>query len=205
MTKLFYAEQLQDLLYPKATSDAKMDEDVALAVISQARDEVIRLEVLKNKQETNIIPDSWLNEFTGDDAIEIKKDKYGKYYTDLPVGVIAMIDNLGVYNVWIQGKDDLLIPVPSSFKMMYKRQSALGLEGELGYYLSGKKRLIFIQDMPLDCKIECRLLAQSSDLDEYDEFPCDDAMIPTILSRAVQLYQIHKGIPEDKINNNISE
>lgn len=204
MTKLYYAQQLQDILYPTPSADAKMDEQVALAAISQARDEVVRTSVLQAKLETNIIPYNWLSSYVDEDAVAIKKNSYGKYYVDLPVGVIGLPNDTGVRQVWLQGKEDeLLKPVVGAFKGMFARQPALGLEGSMGYYLQGKK-LYFIQDMEEGCKVEMRLLAQSADLDEYDEFPVDDSLIPTILERAIQIYSIQKGIPQDLTNDNIS-
>lgn len=206
MNKLFYAQQLQDLLYPTPTADAKMDEQVALAAISQARDEVIKLQVLQAKGETNFIPYNWLSSFVDDDAIEIQKNKYGKYYVDLPVRPMPIMGKEdGVRQVWLQGKEDqLLKPVSGAFKGMFANQPARRLEGRMGYYLEGGKRIYFIQDMEEGCKVEMRILAQSYDLDEYDEFPCDDSLVPTIMQRAVELYSIQKNIPADKINDGIS-
>jgi len=205
MNKLFYAEQLENILYPNPTADAKMDENIALAAISQARDEVIRMQVLQSKLETNMIPYSWLSEFSGDDAVDIQKDKYGKFYCKLPADIIAMTQDQGLRQVWLQGNDeDFIIPVPAAFKGMFKNQPARALEGYLGYYYT-KGRITFLQDMDLDCKVEIRMLAQSYDLDEYAEFPCDDSMINTILERALRIYQLQKGIPQDLNNNNISE
>ena len=39
----------------------------------------------------------------------------------------------------------------------------------------------------------------------YEEFPVDSSATLQILARALDIYKLQKGIPDDAINNGISE
>ena len=49
------------------------------------------------------------------------------------------------------------------------------------------------------------LIVESDDIDMYDEFPVDGSAMSAILSRAVELYSIQKGILPDSLNNGLSD
>ena len=49
------------------------------------------------------------------------------------------------------------------------------------------------------------VVAQSEDIGMYEEFPVDSSATLQILTRALDIYKLQKGIPEDAINNGISE
>jgi len=203
LTKKGYAEQLIDLLYPNVTEDAKLDEQVAQIAVSQARDAYVRNAVLANKFETNIIYGNWVSSFYKQ-PIQYDKERC-EYYTELPVRVIALPNNAGVQRVFFKGRvQDEIIPVPMGFKSMFKLQIEADLEGEWGYYLNAN-RIYYIQDMNSDHTVSIDLIASAEDLDEDAYFPVDTSATQEILSAALQLYQLQKGIPEDVLNNGISE
>ena len=59
--------------------------------------------------------------------------------------------------------------------------------------------------MRTDCKLTVHLIPNHSELGEMDYFPIDDSCIGEIMRRAVELYMTQKSIPQDKMNNDISE
>lgn len=202
-TKRKFAEQLRDILYPNPTPDAKLDLQVAMTVVSQARDEYVRNTILQNKIETNIVYGNWVSSYND---VEIKYDPARKeYYSFLPVNVISLDSDRGVQRVFkASSPEDEYIPVSRGFKAMYRDSLAKALEGESGFYLAGNK-IIFVQEEDVDCKLCIDVIAQSEDIDMYEEFPVDSSATIQILTRASELYRLQKGIPEDQSNNFISE
>lgn len=202
-TKLEMGQRLQSLLYPTTTTDVKLTLQEAMKAVSEARDEIIRLGILGLKQETNIVLGNWLSEFRD---VEVKYDTdRKKYYSVLPCGVIALPNDQGVYHVYFNNnEEDMFIPVTPAMRSMYRGSLAQYLEGDYGYYLLENK-IWYTQSMPDNCKVSMNLIAQSGDLGEYDYFPIDGSLVQSVLERASQLLGVQKQIPQDLINNNISE
>lgn len=198
-TKLEIAQRLQSLLYPDTTPDAKLSIQEAMEAVCEARDNYVKFATLQMKAETNIVMGNWLSEFN---EVEVKYDpNRNRYYSDLPVGVISMPNDMGVYHVFFPNAEaDLFIPVPPAMKAMYKHSLAKYLEGEYGYYLL-EDRIYYTQKMPEDCKVSMNLVAQSADLGEYDYFPIDGSAIGDILQKAAQLVAPQREIPADVLNN----
>lgn len=202
LTKKGYGSQLRKLLYPDTTPDAKFSIQQAMLAFCQARDEYVKINILRNKTETHIVPSVWLSPF---EDVAIQQDASGRYYTTLPAKTIATPRDIGVYHLWRTGCDDqLMVPVTPGFTGMYRNSAARGLEGEQGYYIQGS-RIIYIQQMDVNKTVSMRLIAQSADLREYDYFPIDDSCLPEILRRALELYSVQKNIPPDTSNDGISD
>lgn len=201
-TKLQIAQRLQSILYPSTTIDAKLTVQEAMEAISEARDYYVKYSILGMKPETNIVFSNWLSEFSG---VEVKYDENKKkYYSDLPVGVISLPNDMGVYHVFFDGQEEeLFIPVTPAYRSMYRGSLAVNLEGEYGYYLL-EDRIWYTQSMPEDCKISMNLIAQSAQLGETDYFPVDGSAINDILKSAAELLGLQKQIPEDLRNDFIS-
>lgn len=202
-TKLELAQRLQSLLYPSTTSDSKLTVQEAMNAISEARDSYVRLATLQLKVESNIVLGNWLSEFQD---VEVKySDKRNKYYSDLPVGVIALPSDMGVYHVYFpHAEEDLFVPVTPATRAMYRESLAKELEGDYGYYLA-EDRIWYTQKMPENCTVDMRLIAQSKDLGEYDYFPIDGSSVEAILRSAAELLGLQKQIPQDLKNDNISQ
>jgi hypothetical protein len=202
-TKRYYAEQLRDLMYPDVTHDAKFDLQVASAAVGQATAEYIRIAILQNKVETRIIPSNWIAEYN-DVKVEFDS-KRKRYYAKLPVGVITLPDDQGVYLVHYEGEPDkAFTPVTVGFLAATRHSDMEYLQGGLGHFLMEDK-LVFIQTMKTDCNLTMYLVPNHSELGDFDYYPIDDSCVIPILSRAVEIYQIQKGIPEDKLNDGISQ
>lgn len=202
-TKRKFAEQLRNILYPNPTPDAKLDLQVAMTAVSQSRDEYVRNMIFQNKMETNIVYGNWVSSYND---VQIKYDKSRKeYYSFLPVNVISLDSDRGVQRVFRDGHpEDEYLPLPRGFKSMFSGSIAKSLEGESGFYLAGNK-IIYVQNEDVDCKMCIDVVAQSEDIGMYDEFPVDSSATLQILARALDIYKLQKGIPEDAINNGISE
>lgn len=202
-TKRKFAEQLRNILYPNPTPDAKLDLQVAMTAVSQSRDEYVRNMIFQNKMETNIVYGNWVSSYND---VQIKYDKSRKeYYSFLPVNVISLDSDRGVQRVFRDGHpEDEYLPLPRGFKSMFSGSIAKSLEGESGFYLAGNK-IIYVQNEDVDCKMCIDVVAQSEDIGMYEEFPIDSSATLQILTRALDIYKLQKGIPEDAINNGISE
>ena len=202
-TKRKFAEQLRNILYPNPTPDAKLDLQVAMTAVSQSRDEYVRNMIFQNKMETNIVYGNWVSSYND---VQIKYDKSRKeYYSFLPVNVISLDSDRGVQRVFRDGHpEDEYLPLPRGFKSMFSGSIAKSLEGESGFYLAGNK-IIYVQNEDVDCKMCIDVVAQSEDIGMYEEFPVDSSATLQILTRALDIYKLQKGIPEDAINNSISE
>jgi hypothetical protein len=202
-TKRKFAEQLRNILYPNPTPDAKLDLQVAMTAVSQSRDEYVRNMIFQNKMETNIVYGNWVSSYND---VQIKYDKSRKeYYSFLPVNVISLDSDRGVQRVFRDGHpEDEYLPLPRGFKSMFSGSIAKSLEGESGFYLAGNK-IIYVQNEDVDCKMCIDVVAQSEDIGMYEEFPVDSSATLQILTRALDIYKLQKGIPEDAINNGISE
>lgn len=201
-TKREMGERLRSLLYPKTTDDAKLTLNEAMKAVSEARDKVIKYGILNLKNETRTILGNWLSEFRD---VEVSYDEDRKhFYSKLPVGVIALPHDQGVYHVYFNNREEsMFIPVTPAMKRMYRGSLAGSLEGEYGYYLLEDK-IVYTQSMPTDCKVSMNLVAQSGDLGEYDFFPCDGAMVQDVLQTAAQFLMPQKQIPEDRTADNTS-
>lgn len=202
-TKLEIAQRLQSLLYPDTTVDAKLSVQEAMEAISEARDAYVKFNLLQMKGETNIVMGNWLSEFHD---VEVKYDaNRNRYYSNLPVGVISLPNDMGVYHVYFPDAEaDLFIPVTPAMRAMYKHSLAKSLEGDYGYYLL-EDRIWYTQKMPDNCTVSMNLVAQSADLGEYDYFPIDGSAVSEILQRAAQLLLPQREIPQDIRNNGISD
>ena len=202
-TKRKFAEQLRNILYPNPTPDAKLDLQVAMTAVSQSSDEYVRNMIFQNKMETNIVYGNWVSSYND---VQIKYDKSRKeYYSFLPVNVISLDSDRGVQRVFRDGyPEDEYLPLPRGFKSMFSGSIAKSLEGESGFYLAGNK-IIYVQNEDVDCKMCIDVVAQSEDIGMYEEFPVDSSATLQILTRALDIYKLQKGIPEDAINNGISE
>jgi hypothetical protein len=176
---------------------------VAMAAVSQSRDEYVRNMIFQNKMETNIVYGNWVSSYND---VQIKYDKSRKeYYSFLPVNVISLDSDRGVQRVFRDGHpEDEYLPLPRGFKSMFSGSIAKSLEGESGFYLAGNK-IIYVQNEDVDCKMCIDVVAQSEDIGMYEEFPVDSSATLQILTRALDIYKLQKGIPEDAINNGISE
>jgi len=202
-TKRKFAEQLRDILYPNPTPDAKLDLQVAMVAVSQARDEYVRNMIFQSKMETNIVYGNWVSSYND---VEVKFDKSRKeYYSFLPVNVISLDSDRGVQRVFKAGfPEDEYLPLPRGFKSMFRDSIAKSLEGESGFYLAGNK-IVYVQNEQEDCKMCIDVVAQSEDIGMYDEFPVDSSATLQILARALEIYRLQKGVPSDQTNNLISE
>lgn len=201
-TKRYYGNQLQEILYPSATTDAKFDIQTAMAAVGQAASKYVKLAILQNKAFTRTVHGNWVAEYKG----EVKWDEqYKRYYTDLPVSVISLPKDQGVYLVhYVGSPEEAFIPTSVGFLSSRRNNLAQRLEGKMGYVLI-EDRLVYIQEMNTDCDLVMYLIPNHSDLDEDDYFPIDDSAISDILKMAVEIYGMQKGIPQDLLNNNVSE
>jgi hypothetical protein len=202
-TKLEIAQRLLSILYPSTTIDSKLTIQEAMKAVSQARDEFVRNNILAAKIDTNVVNGNWLSTF---DKVPAKYDENRcKWYVELPTGIIALPEDMGVYQVWYcNHPEDFLVPVSTGFMNRYRYSYAQLLEGKFGYYLA-ENRLYLLQDATNETLFGMNLVSQSEDLEEYDYFPIDGASVQAVLQRAVELYSVQKQINEDILNNNVSE
>ena len=202
-TKKKYAQQLLGILYPKPTDDAKLDIQTAMTAIGQARDYYVKYRILQDKVETNKVYGNWLSTF--DNVAIAYDDNRSQYYSTLPVGVIGLPNDQGVYHVFFKNSpENIFIPVSPAMKSIYRGSVAQYLEGEYGYYLL-ENRLYYLQKMDVQKTVSMNLVAESDQLGELDYFPIDASCLPDILKMAIEIYGVQKAYTEDLTNNGISE
>ena len=201
-TKRYYANQLQEVLYPSTTGDAKFDIQTAMVAVGQAAAKYVKIEVLRNKAFTRTVYGNWVGEYEA----EIKYDETKKrYYTKLPVDVVSLPKDQGVYLAhYSDTPQESFIPVPIGFLSATRGSLASNLEGKTGYMLVEDK-LVYVQEMQTDCKVTLYLIPDHSQLDENDYFPIDGSAIDDVMKFAAEIYMVQKGINEDIRMNNISE
>ena len=201
-TKRYYANQLQEVLYPSTTADAKFDIQTAMVAVGQAASKYVKMEVLRNKAFTRTVYGNWVAEYTG----EVKYDESKKrYYTPLPVSTISLPKDQGVYLVYYSNKpEEAFIPLPIGFLSATRGSLARNIEGRMGYILVEDK-LVYVQQMNTDCELTMYIIPDHSQLKEDDYFPIDGRAIDDVMKLAAEIYMIQKQIPEDRTTNNISE
>lgn len=203
ITKLGYAQQLINILYPSPTDDRKLREQEAALAISQARDRLLKREILQNKLETNSIYGNWLSTFF-DNKTYFDKN-LGKYAIKLPARPISLIGDMGVYHVFPQGEEEnMFIPVTTGFSAMHLKTLSKMLGGNMGYYLDGNK-IVFLNKISTDQPITIRMVAMGEDIPLDDYFPIDGSIEQEMLELAVNLYSTQKQINEDIISDSISQ
>lgn len=203
ITKLGYAQQLINILYPSPTDDRKLREQEAALAISQARDRLLKREILQNKLETNSIYGNWLSTFF-DNKTYFDKN-LGKYVIKLPARPISLIGDMGVYHIFPQGEEEnMFIPVTTGFSAMHLKTLSKMLGGNMGYYLDGNK-IVFLNKISTDQPITIRMVAMGEDIPLDDYFPVDGSIEQEMLELAVNLYSTQKQINEDLATNNVSE
>lgn len=203
ITKLGYAQQLINILYPSPTDDRKLREQEAALAISQARDRLLKREILQNKLETNSIYGNWLSTFF-DNKTYFDKN-LGKYAIKLPARPISLIGDMGVYHVFPQGEEEnMFIPVTTGFSAMHLKTLSKMLGGNMGYYLDGNK-IVFLNKISTDQPITIRMVAMGEDIPLDDYFPIDGSIEQEMLGLAVNLYSTQKQINEDIISDSISQ
>jgi hypothetical protein len=203
ITKLGYAQQLISILYPSTTNDRKLREQEAALAISQARDRLVKREILYNKPETNRVYGNWLSTFYNNKPYYDKNAC--KWVIKLPARPISLPNDTGVYHVFPKGhEEDMFVPVFSGFGGIFGGSDAELLGGNFTYYLEGNK-IIFLQDLNEDANITIRMIAMGEDigLDEY--FPIDGSIEQEMLELALNLYSTQKQLPEDVQDQNISQ
>tara|TARA_S200002703_G_scaffold152188_1_gene152370 strand:- start:398 stop:1012 length:615 start_codon:yes stop_codon:yes gene_type:complete len=203
ITKLGYAQQLISILYPTTTDDRKLREQEAALAISQARDILLKREILQNKRETNAIYGNWLSTFFDNKAYFDKN--LNKYVIKLPARPISLIGDMGVYHVFPKGSEEnMFVPVTSGFSAMHLKSLSSMLGGNMAYYLDGNK-IVFLNELSKDQPITIRMVAMGEDIPLDDYFPVDGSIESEMLQLAVNLYSTQKQINEDIISDSISQ
>jgi hypothetical protein len=202
ITRRGLAEQLISVLYPNTTSDKKLHLQEAELAISQARDAYIRNLILQNKVETNIVNGNLLSSY--DNVSIAYNEARCEYYCYLPVRVISLPNDLGLYRVMLCGdnKKDIVI-TSSGFNSMYKNSLAKNSGGDLtGFIIQNK----FVFNQPMDGqKVSFDLVAMSEDIGSNEYFPLGGEGQMEVLAMALEIYKIQKGIPEDIKSDGISD
>lgn len=202
-TKRLYAQQLISNLYPTPTDDKKLEEQEAMLVVSQARDSIIKRYLYQAYQEERILFGNWLST-VNDLEIEYDEDRC-LYYSHLRVKPISFISNGAIHSVWVgKNLDDTIKPVEANFLVRTKNRYD-GLGKNKGYFLEGD-RIYYVKDMSgVKKNISMRLVADSSSLNPDELFPIDGSVETEMMQLAMQFASTQKGVPQDIINDNISQ
>ena len=201
LTKLGLAQLLITRLFPKPTNDKKLTEPQAMLLIAQSRDEYVKQYIYQNRLDDKTIHTEWLSTFKG---LTPKKDEScGDLYLELPARSIAIFHDLSIYHVWRGGDEsDLILP---------RRIGESWIAGGSDFfshhpsYTLEQDRLVFKNLEQEGCKISIRMLATAEDIGATDYFPIDGSAVSAIIDNAIQRYTITKQIPEDVLNDNISQ
>jgi hypothetical protein len=193
ITKLGLAQQLLSELFPNPTNDKKVSERMAMLYIDQARDFICAREINSNRIVEKNIDGSWLSKF---DAVVYEDDC--DLYIDLKKRPIRVFTEQGVYRVWVKGQeDDLLTPLRAGASWLYSDDL------EETYELEGDR--LKIRGLSKGVKLVVQLLAQGEDISATEYYPIDSSFKMEIIEMAAQRLMKVKQIPQDKLNNNISE
>lgn len=204
---IYYAQELLKVLYPNTTIDSKLSEQAALAAVGQACDEVRKLHYLRSLSEGDVIPYGWITTFGKDfnTEVEIKQTGSHEFYCDLPASVIQVPNDRGIRRVWpSRCPERLVYPVTQGFKGMFATSKVKNLGGRMGYF-PRKNRIYFLQDMSKYESVDMDLFASAQSLDEDAIFPADDSIMNDIMGRAVEIWGTQKQVPEDQLNDGISQ
>jgi hypothetical protein len=200
-TKRGYAEQLIKMLYPNPTQDSKLTYGMAMAVVSQARDAIMKLSYYENlKMGDMMLNADWLSEYR--DVPVTYDEKRCEGYLYMPVRVISMPHNIGVYQVKSPSSDIAFYPVTPTHNTMYNTSPVKDLQGRGSYYLL-QNRIIFPTDTPPK-EVDLLLLAVGEDIGEDEYFPIDTSKEQMIFEYCQKLLMQQRQIPEDTNNDSNS-
>lgn len=200
LTKLGIAQLLISRLFPKPTNDKKLTEPQAMLLVAQARDELAKRYIYQNRLDDKTIHTEWLSTFKN---LTPYVNEYKEVVVDLPARTIALFHDLAIYHVF-KGYDESELIMPTRVGESWIAKNDTWLHNQPSYKLEQDK-LVLQNVEPKGCTITVRMLATAEDIDPTAYFPFDGSMLGELLDLATQRYLTTKQLPEDLLNNNVSE
>lgn len=208
-SRLYYARELIKLLYPRSTPDRKLSDQAALAAVSQACDEIRKLEYIRTMADSTIVPSQWITPYWAENAVVVQQDSHKNLYCQLPAKPIEIIQaksDIGVQRVWPHNcYEQLIMPLPMGYAM-FQSSPIKNIGGRMGYMLVGDSLIFRLPgNLKEGDKIEMDLFASANSLGVYERMPMSDAMANDVLLRAREIWTSQKQIPEDIQTDAVSE
>lgn len=185
--------------------DSKITIRQAAWAVGEARNYIIQQVLFQTMQAFKVweVPFGVISEYDLPAKLNGKK-----WYVDLPVSPLNLINDLGIYQVFDVDCDNIdYTPTRPGFNQLYAGLEALGLEGEKGYEPIGNKlNLInsgFTEDK--DNLMKVRMIANSHDLTMREDFMLPGELEDLVTARAFEKLAPQVQMPADYISDNTSK
>jgi hypothetical protein len=183
--------------------DSKITLRQAMFAVGEVRNSLIQKDVFDNYAAFGEfdVPFDILSEY-------IVKSTYNteqcKWYAELPVAVISLYNGMGIYHVSVVGDEaNDLIPMKSGAISLFAGLPANELEGQRGYIPRG--RVVELKGFKEEVSLLMRLIVDSDDLGDRDDFMVPADWQTQITDMAVQKMAMQAQIPQDNILDNLPE
>jgi len=186
------------------SADAQMDERELFIGIDQARSLMVRREIDASEKSGNgDISGDFISSF---EDVVIKKDAAKDlFFSEIPVKYIVLKEDKGLYQVSLmQDQTNPFVRIANGAMAMYRGLHAFQLGARTGYWV--EKDRIYYHNFPTgleDAKVLMKLVASVSDFAADEEIPIPADKEFELVQMVLQMYGIHKEIPQDKHNDNV--
>lgn len=200
-TKRLLAEQVQKILTPRVTTDAKIDIRQCELAVAQVRDNIAYTFLTAAAYQDEL--DLFGGFVSSPDEYTIQKGDDGNYFVQLTSTPLDLPKNMGVYAVY--GKEDMstqYLPVGINFTAMFKESEARDNEGNPAFALHADK-LIFHGDVTEGTGLYVVMVKSGFDIPSRGFFPIPPSYEREVVRGALEMLAPEKQIPEDLINDGI--
>jgi hypothetical protein len=201
VTKRLLAEQVINLLNKGIVNkDSNITIRQAMAVVGEVRNRLIKQELWDRYANFGSfdVPESVLSEYTVETEYNEERDFW---YLTLPVGVLSLNHDLGIYNVSTACDNAYpFIKLPSSFKSLYRDLPSSSLEGRKGYIARGRE--LRLQGVSECLKIDLVLVVDGVDLSPSEDFKFIAERQNELIAMSVDILKYQVGIQDTNENNN---
>lgn len=187
----------------KVNRDSKITIRQAMFAVGEARNLVILQKLQQNKREFSEwdVPYDIVSQYVEKPIYDESKCEW---YVAMPVKVLALHRGLGIYSVFQEGfESKSFIPQSLGSVSLYAGLGADNMEGRRSYYPLGDKLILLNADLDNKCtNIVLRLIVNSHDLGDREDFMLDGDMEAMVTDMAFQKLAAQVQLPSDDILNN---
>lgn len=203
ITKKKLAEQVLRLLKPSLTDDYKIDKREVMLALSQVRDNyIVNLFWQNYKLDNKTISGHLLSKI---EQVVVQDDKCGEVYVPFNKRVIELHGERGIAEVILNDgtRQQVLYPMGHGHRHLSANSSISHLDKRSYIHEDGK--LILFNPNFVGGKLIIYAAIASDELTEDENFPIPAGIELDIIKSTVEMIMLNRDIPQDVVNNNISE
>jgi hypothetical protein len=197
-TKKQLAEQVRRILSGGTpSSDNELDPREIMLAIDQARDNMATMSVYENVKAGEFDIDyDYLKEYPSQTILS--DTSRGLRYVDLPVAVLSLPHELGVYAIHPpKNPESAFIRMPPGSHSLYTGMLSFNVEAKTYYWATGDR--IFFKNLDITLsEVHMTLCPSSKVLLESDTFLIPPGMEDALIKNVIQLMAMPQQIPHDE-------